>query len=207
MTDTAPSGRSVLEWGFAGAALEGGRSGDVQVVAPFEGGVLLAVIDGLGHGPEAALAAEVAAAVLKRRPAAAIVDLIALCHEELRRTRGAVLTIASLDARSSTIAWGGVGNVDAVLLRKTPRAGQASDAAPVRGGVVGDRIPPLKIGTTPIAEGDLLVLASDGIRSGFTRSVDHESTPQEIADRIFERHARPSDDSLVLVARYLGGTP
>lgn len=194
----------MVEWGSAGAALEGGRSGDVAVVAPFERGVLLAVIDGLGHGPEAAHAAESAALILKRHPDGAIADLIARCHEGLRKTRGAVMTVASLDARSSTIAWGGVGNVDAVLLRSRPRPGSSSDAAPVRGGVVGDRIPPLKVSDVPISPGDLIVLVSDGIQSGFTRSVDHESTPQEVAERIFERHARTYDDSLVLVARYLG---
>ena len=78
---------------YAGAAV----SGDLEVVTYFPGGALAAVIDGLGHGPEAAHAASVAAAVLRRQPAEPVTDLMVLCHEALRPTRGAVMSLASFD--------------------------------------------------------------------------------------------------------------
>lgn len=207
MIDTTLPQSRFFEWSFAVAALEGGRSGDVQVVAPYDGGALLAVIDGLGHGPEAAFAAETAAAILKSHPEAPIVELLARCHDALRKTRGAVMTLASVDARRSMLTWGGIGNVEAVLLRERPGKGRLQETAPLRGGVVGDRIPPLKVMELPLVYRDLLVLASDGIQSRFMQSVDPQSTPPEIVERIFERHARRSDDALVLVARYLGDNP
>jgi negative regulator of sigma-B (phosphoserine phosphatase) len=204
MKSAAPHGRPVLECGYAGAALEGRRSGDVPVHVPFSGGALLAVIDGLGHGPEAALAAETAATTLARHPADAVAELIVRCHDALRNTRGALMTLASVDARRSTLTWGGTGDVEGVLLRDRPTEGPSPDVAPTRAGVVGDWIATLKVREVPLFHRDLIVLASDGIRSGFTQSVDRERTPHEIANRIFERHARTSDDALVLVARYLG---
>src|SRR5688572_14224112 len=204
MKSAAPHGPPVLECGFAGAALAGGRSGDVPVHVPFSGGALLGVIDGLGHGPEAALAAEKAATTLALDPTLALAELMVRCHDALRNTRGALMTLASVDARRSTLTWCGVGDVEGVLLRDRPAEGRSPDVAPTRAGVVGDWIATLKVREVPLFHRDLIVLASDGIRTGFIQSVDRERTPQEIADRIFERHARTSDDALVLVARYLG---
>ena len=53
-----------LEWGTAGRPISGEtESGDQYVVHSWPGGALLAVIDGLGHGPGDPLAAKEAVAV------------------------------------------------------------------------------------------------------------------------------------------------
>jgi serine/threonine protein phosphatase PrpC len=207
MSGQAPPDGPLVDWGFAAAALDGVASGDLHVVAPFPSGVLIAVIDGLGHGPEAAEAAAVAASVLESHASAPVDELVRRCHTDLHKTRGAVLTVASIHAPSSTLAWCGVGNVEGVLLRARPGPGRAHDAAPTRGGVVGYRLPPLKVSEVALYAGDLIVLASDGIRGGFTHNLRLEQSPQELADLIFARHAKGSDDALVLVARYLEGPP
>ena len=194
----------ILEYGCAGAALAGEHSGDQHVVAPFEGGALVAVIDGLGHGPEAALAARTAATVLRSGAGQPLRMLLDACHEALRRTRGAVMSLASFDARASTMSWSGVGNVEALLLRA---GGAGREALTLRGGVVGYQLPSPREGKLPVAPGDTLVMATDGIKSGFVVGLDVEGTPQEVADRIFGRHARGSDDALVVVARYRGAAP
>jgi serine phosphatase RsbU (regulator of sigma subunit) len=180
-------------------------SGDLHVVEALPHGALIAVIDGLGHGPEAAAAARAAAAILHARAELSVQELLELCHEGLRKTRGAVMTLASLDTRSSTIDCCGVGNVEGVLFRTTAGPKRARDVIPTRGGVVGDRLPPLKVSTLSVAAGELLVLATDGIGLDFTATVDLESEPRAIADRVLARHAKDSDDALVLVARFLGG--
>lgn len=189
-----------IDWGWAGSALEH-ESGDLHAVVPFPGGVVVALIDGLGHGPEAAEAARGAAIVLEAHAADPVVRLIERCHEALRKTRGAAMTIASLCTAESTMTWIGVGNVDAVLLRGH---GRADAGIVVRGGVVGYQLPPLRAGTVAIAPGDLLVLATDGIRSGFSTGVVADGTPPEIAESILTRCARGSDDAHVVVARVLG---
>src|ERR1041384_1429608 len=88
----------VVAWGYASKALEGDCSGDLYVVAPYDRGALLAVFDGLGHGVEAAEAAIAGAAVLRAEPTAPVQDLVMRCHEALRGTRGAVMTVVSVDA-------------------------------------------------------------------------------------------------------------
>lgn len=196
---------SVVEYGFAARALEGDCSGDRHVVTPFDRGALVAVLDGLGHGEEAAQAAAAGVAVLRADPSAPLEDLVLRCHAALRGSRGAAMTVVSLDAVRGELDWCGVGNVEAVLLRGQRRL--PSEAVPTRGGVVGYRLPPLKVSTLPITPGDVLVLASDGLRSGFSESIERDDEPQRIADALFARYAKTTDDALVLAARYLGVRP
>lgn len=207
MTDAALELGSLLTWGVSASALEAGVSGDLHLIAPSARGAVVAVVDGLGHGPEAALAAEAAAEILRDHAEAPVEELLQRCHEGMHKTRGAALTLASIDARTSSMDWGGVGNVEAVLLRARPAPTRSHEAAPTRGGVVGFRLPPLKVNHLTLYSGDVLVFASDGIRSGFTQHLDCECEPQALAELIFTRHAKRTDDALVLVARYLGGLP
>lgn len=201
--------RSLIESGVAGCPLggpgESNESGDVQVVAPFPEGVLVGVIDGLGHGTEAAHAARIAAGVLAAYAGQPVQALIERCHESLRHTRGAVMTLASINSADSTVTWVGVGNVDAVLLRTDPMADSQHEAIQPRGGIVGYQLPPLRVNGLSISRGDTLIMATDGIRSGFMAGVNLRDGPQTIADSILALHSKGSDDSLVVVARYLGG--
>jgi hypothetical protein len=176
------------------------------VVAEFADGVLVGVIDGLGHGTEAAVAAREAARVLASRAGDPLEPLVERCHEALRRTRGAVMSLASLDARGS-MTWVGVGNVDAILLRGAPGAEPRREALAARGGIVGYRLPALRPSTLPVSPGDLLFLATDGVRSRFAEDLRLQAGPQELADELLARHARGTDDALVLVARWLGPDP
>jgi len=175
-------------------------SGDLHVVIEFPDGALVALIDGLGHGSEAAEASRAAAALLERDPAKPIQDLLVRCHEGLRQTRGAVMTLAAFDGPTSTLTWTGVGNVDAVLLR---RSGTQA-AAPLRAGVVGFQLPPLRVDTVSLSTGDLVIMATDGIRALY-RGLSMDHGPQELAESILVRYARPDDDAHVVVVRYLGG--
>ncbi|MDB4959151.1 MAG: stage sporulation protein [Myxococcales bacterium] len=195
---------SILDWGIAGAPYEGQlQSGDRALVVTFEQGALVALIDGLGHGHDAAAAADAAIAVLEADPTAPVEELIARCHEQLRKTRGAVISLASFSAARAMMTWLGVGNVEGILVR-AEAAGRAAEAIPARGGTVGYMLPPLNPRTLPIIPGDTLVFASDGIRHGFKPEIIAMHSPQQIADDIMLRHRKHSDDSCVVVARYLG---
>jgi phosphoserine phosphatase RsbX len=74
----------------------------------------------------------------------------------------------------------------------------------LRGGIVGYQLPPLRTRALSISQGDTLIMATDGIRSGFTAGVNLRDSPQTIAESILALHTKGSDDSLVVVARYLG---
>jgi phosphoserine phosphatase RsbX len=195
----------VLERGVAGQAHAGhDRSGDVAVFVASERGGLVAVIDGLGHGDAAADAAEAAAQVMHEHVELPPQDLLQRCHEKLRRTRGAVMTLAWFDLQERTMAWTGVGNVEARFVRAGDR-NDARHASPVvLGGVVGYNLPQVRMGTIPLEPGDAVVLATDGVAADYSVSLESGIAAQELAERVLERHRKGNDDALAVVVRYLG---
>jgi phosphoserine phosphatase RsbX len=179
------------------------RSGDVAVFAPTAAGGLACLIDGLGHGPEAADAAEACAAVVQANAEAPAQDLLELCHDELRESRGVVMTVAWFDLEQSRLSWAGVGNVDARLVHAGwAGMGSREDVALVFGGVVGYRLPRIRVATMDLARGDLLVMITDGIESAISSALPGGGGAQALADRIFEQHGKGTDDALAVVVRY-----
>lgn len=179
-------------------------SGDVQVIKAFDQGVLLAVIDGVGHGDEAAAAARAAAEILEKHAHESVIALVKRCHEAIARTRGAVMTVASVNTLDHTITWLGVGNVEGRLLRADAGDSHSTESVLLRNGLVGLQLPALHAGVLPLTPGDLLIFATDGIRTGFDQELNQAEPPQQIADQILNQHFKGSDDALVLVARYVG---
>jgi negative regulator of sigma-B (phosphoserine phosphatase) len=206
----SPNWPSRLERGVAERALRGEhRSGDRAVLAAYQGGALVAAIDGLGHGSDAADAAAVAAQVLAARPDDEPAHLLDACHEALIRTRGAVMTLAWFDLDDARLSWTGVGNVEGRLVHAgTPfptHPGAPTEGALTKGGVVGYNLPPIRVTSADLLAGDVMVLATDGIDSGFAQAIAGGGTAQDIADRILAEHGKEGDDALVVVVRYLGG--
>lgn len=194
----------MLESAFATWTLAGQESGDRHLVRAYSNGALVAVVDALGHGPEAAVVARLAIATLEFGPDQPVAGLMKRCDDALRATRGAVLSLATFDKRRSTVSWLGVGNVEGVLLGGAG-TGLKRHALLLRGGVVGYRLPSLQPTTVDVRRGDLLILATDGVRSDFADGISLLAEPQEIANGIMERCAKRSDDALVVVARWTGG--
>jgi negative regulator of sigma-B (phosphoserine phosphatase) len=209
---TAPQ-RSVdstpfLDWGVAGAALPGqSSSGDAHVVCARPDGVLVAVVDGLGHGPEAAAAADKAAATISRHSDQSVISLIRTCHKALIGTRGVAMSMAYFNALDDTLTWLAIGNVEGVLMRGDPKARPQRESIVMRGGVIGYELPVVRAAVTVVAPGDLLVFATDGVESSFTDQLGVSRPPQRLADQILAEHGKGTDDALVFVARYLGRTP
>jgi negative regulator of sigma-B (phosphoserine phosphatase) len=195
----------VLERGTAGLAHEGeGRSGDVAAFAPTSRGGVVAVIDGLGHGDAAADAAEAAAAVILEHSDDEPQALLERCHQELRRTRGAVITLAWFDLEARTMTWTGVGNVEARLVKAGDGEDARHDSPVVLGGVVGYNLPQARLATMPFEPGDAVVLATDGVAADYSQTLSSGVAAQELAERVLERHGKGSDDAMVVVVRYLG---
>jgi hypothetical protein len=61
--------------------------------------------------------------------------------------------------------------------------------------------------TLDLRAGDLVILATDGVRDGFGDSLDVSGSAQAITDRILGDHWRPTDDALVVALRFLGPLP
>src|SRR5437660_1542130 len=136
---------SMIEWAVAARPAPGQTiSGDTYLVAIQKGRVLLAVVDGLGRGGQAAIAAETAVKILKKYARDSIGSLVQRCHRGLMMTRGAVMTLVSIDERNGGASWLGVGNVEGLLLRAQHAAIPALERLSPHGGVVGYQMPKLR---------------------------------------------------------------
>jgi len=195
----------MVEYGVAKFVLPGqGESGDQHLVCCNRNGILVAAIDGIGHGEAAANAARAAAALLRSSADEPIISLVERCHEKLRATRGVVLSLAFIEPGQGMMTWLGVGNVQGVLMRADAKNGNAQESLLLRAGVVGSQLPALQGTVLPIAQGDTLFLATDGVRSDFSMALSARENPQRAADRILEHYGSGNDDALVLVARLTG---
>lgn len=193
-----------IECGVAARALSGqNESGDLHATVHFDRGAVVAVVDGLGHGAEAAAAARLATAILESNARESVIALMRLCHEKLKATRGVVMSVASFNPSDSTVTWLGVGNVEGVLLHRDSYGTLTQEVLPLRSGVIGDQLPSLVASIVPVVKGDTLIFTTDGIRLGFVENLKPD-TAQATADAILASFARGTDDALVLVARYVG---
>lgn len=202
----SPAVPGLLEWGVATRALDGQpESGDLHLVKTTPLGALVAVVDALGHGPEAAGVARTAIATLERGAEEPVVELLERCDRALRLTRGAVVSLAGFDEGAGTMTWLGVGNVEGVFLKADPDARPVRESMLLRGGVVGYRLPSLMSSVRRVEPGDVLVLATDGLRTDFGQYVVPSAPVRVLADRLLKQCSKGTDDALVLVVRYRGG--
>jgi phosphoserine phosphatase RsbX len=197
-------GPLTLEFGIAGSVAPGQRvSGDLEVVHYYDrgGGVLVAAIDGIGHGEEAAASARLAADTILRHPEEKLGMLLMRCHAALRGTRGVVLSIANIDLRQATVSWLGIGNVIGIVFRANGQ-GNPREELLVRPGVLGyGDLPALQASTIPLRPRDMLIFATDGINRHFSEGLAFGASAQPLADYIIAHHRQRNDDALVVVAR------
>ena len=197
--------KTLIHWGVATLALEGqSASGDLHLVKQVKDGALVAVLDGLGHGEEAAAAARLAVSTLEKFAEEEPLSLLQRCHLALKGSRGVVMSIARFDAPRGMMTWLGVGNVEGVVhhVDWSERSGRASLIT--RGGIVGSEVPAVQSAMIPMNAGDVLVFATDGIDTAFLADVSVREEPQRLADHLLARYGKGTDDALVLVAKYLG---
>jgi len=160
----------------------------------------IAVIDGAGHGPAAAAASQVARAVLEGHPGSSPVDVLSRCHTALRGTRGAVITVALIDAARGSLTVAGVGNIESYLA-----TGRKERHLVTQRGMLGSTMPNVRPVEIALDDDWLLALHSDGIRARFSLQEPAIGAArslglQELANAILEGFASPTDDALVLVA-------
>lgn len=198
-----------IEWARAGRPMPSEYiSGDRGLAVDIDGeGALFGVVDGLGHGPDAAAAALRAVDAVTRSGSERIEVLIQLCHRVLSGTRGVAMTLARVDFAPNTLTWTGVGNVTADLVAKSPTGAQIRSSARLTAGIVGYRIPEIRPAqVVSIRPGDLLVMSTDGIAQGCLDHIDFAAPAVTIAEELLGKDARETDDAMVLTARHRGAS-
>ncbi len=135
--------------------------GDAFTVASHAEGTIVCLADGLGHGPAAYAAAEAACRHVRENAGAPLDALMRGIDRALSGLRGAAVSLLAIDQAAARVRFVGVGNVELRAVARTPIA------PPNLPGIVGQRMRTPRIWEYPLAEGDLLVLVSDGISSRF----------------------------------------
>ena len=177
-------------------------SGDVVFVQPHGDGVFAAVVDVLGHGPEAhRLGVQLIAELSGWLPEVTTPtpqDAITVLHESARGTRGAAAAIAWLDIRTLEGWVAGVGNVRCRLFGAVTRTFEFGD------GVLGQRVRTPRPVSFVLRPSDVMILFSDGVAGRF-RFDDYPSLGLDpaptIAFNVVRRFGKGLDDASCAVMR------
>ena len=134
-------------------------------------------------------------------------SLLQRCHERLRATRGAAITLAVIDTADGSLEWVGAGNVAAALQQLEPFGLPATRKLLVRSGSAGGLLPSTRSSRLPMARGDTFVIATDGVNTAFMDDISCTEAPQHLAERLLTRYGMAHDDALVVVGRLRGLEP
>ncbi|MDQ4079056.1 MAG: protein phosphatase 2C family protein [Chloroflexota bacterium] len=172
-------------------------NGDGIIVRARETDTLFAVVDGVGHGKQAAEATEALLAYLGSTQAEELESVLKGADRAAATTRGAALSLVQMQHGSTTLSYLGVGNVNARLW--TPD--QHSVTLVNHNGIVGRlrKIPPPW--TYQTEDHQLLILHSDGIssRKVYEEMEEWDGDLEAQADRIMTHATHRDDASLLLV--------
>jgi hypothetical protein len=205
-----PEGREAdgLESGVVTLPLAGEEvCGDAWAVDEVDGQSLVLVVDGLGHGPQAAEAARAAVRAFAERDSSEPADILRRAHAALRSTRGAAMAVARIDGGRGKVRFAGVGNIAGVILSP---AEDRHTTMMSHNGTVGHTLRKVQEFAYPWATGSLLVMHSDGLTTRW--QLDRYAglaarDPGLIAGVLYRDCKRGRDDVTVLVARERSAGP
>jgi hypothetical protein len=161
---------------------------------------VIAVADGLGHGPQAKEASVAALESIRQSHAeglCSLEEIIRRCDRAIAHSRGAALTVLRIDPQTHELAYAGIGNVEMQSICRQPVR------PPNLPGIVGVRIRRVNETKHPLFPGDLLAVYTDGISGRFQLDRHRQlASPQLMADAILAEHGKDHDDATCLVIRY-----
>ncbi|MGJ9417391.1 ATP-binding SpoIIE family protein phosphatase [Massilia sp. CMS3.1] len=202
--DEAAPGLCGVEVGALTVPLAGEEEcGDGWGVACDAKGASLLAVDGLGHGPLAAAAAQAALRELQRLPGAEPTALVNAAHDALRGTRGAALAAARIDFENDVVRLAGIGNIGAYVIDGDSRRALVS-----HNGIVGHNMRRVQEFSAPCPPGALCILHSDGIQTQW--DLDRypglmARSPALVAAMLMRDFIRRRDDAMVMVVRRRSG--
>jgi anti-sigma regulatory factor (Ser/Thr protein kinase) len=161
--------------------------------------VTISVVDGLGHGPAAALASSSALRVFREQDAQPLDRMFADAHAALRPTRGAAVGIARLHTSAGRLDFIGVGNIAGTIV-----ADEGVRRVVSSNGIVGHEMRKVQVFSYPWTASSVLILQSDGVSANWNPAaypglMQHD--PALIAAVLYRDHCRGTDDATVVVAK------
>jgi serine phosphatase RsbU (regulator of sigma subunit) len=173
-------------------------NGDAYHVERFEKGtkeekLLVAVVDGLGHGKNACVASKTAVDFIKSHKHLTLPEMVTGVHQALIGTRGAVIGIC--DIHNGTLSYIGVGNISAQIINNEEQRQHLTST----NGVLGWNLRTVKVFKYAFRSG-WLVMNSDGI--GRFSSPEYLSDDlAAMASNILNEHRKDDDATVVIVRR------
>lgn len=169
--------------------------GDAAACWREDGFLLAAIVDGLGHGPEASLAARAYMSVVEAMRGAAPLARLLEADRVMRATRGAAGAVARIDLARRDLVFAGVGNIRAGVVGNCAKL---LEGAP---GIVGSGLKNPREVALNFAPGDLLALWTDGLARvdlGLWAKPDARRSAEEVARKMLAAFGRAIDDCAVL---------
>ena len=169
--------------------------GDTWDIHVADGVATVLVVDGLGHGPEAAAAGVAARECFRRQPDRPPEAVLAAMHTAMQGTRGGAAAVAQVMPGLGRMRYAGVGNIGGTLVASGRTRGLASQHG-ILGGIAGR----LQAFEHAWSEDTMLVMHSDGLQSRWTLDPGEEMRdPALIAGRLYQRFTRGRDDLVAVV--------
>lgn len=194
----APAARPVVLGALALPIAGEEECGDGWAFGCLDAGATVLAADGLGHGPEAARAANAAIETFGRERDLEPGALMQRLHESLRITRGAAVALARIDCARDEVRFAGIGNISAWVLQHGRRALVSHN------GIVGHNMRKVQEFAAPFPPGALCIMHSDGLQTQWDLeaypglAARHPSLVAAILMRDFSRRR---DDAMVLAVR------
>ena len=174
--------------------------GDGFSIKKIENGVLFFMGDGLGHGINAHEAVQEAISAFRECKYSSPVEVVRYIHENVKKTRGLVATVAYLDFNAQKWLICGVGNISTLLY-----TGLSPKNYTPYNGIVGLNIPrTLNNSILDFEKYQTLIMHSDGLKTRWNLAelqgiLKHE--PNIIASALYKDNARYNDDMTVFAAK------
>jgi serine phosphatase RsbU (regulator of sigma subunit) len=188
-----------FEYGVAVRPFLGERTaGDAGLVIEEDDGLFVAIVDVLGHGPEAHEVANTIVEFLTSHDRADLCAMLDDLHEFLIRTRGAAAGVARIDLASGDLRYVGIGNT--VIRRIGPEPVRLVS----RDGTLGHIHRTPREERLTIGAEDVILFYTDGISDHFeldrypTFATDSAAA---IARNIVRLFGKPHDDAACIALR------
>lgn len=191
-----------FEWGVVNLpAPKEFVSGDTWRIGIRQNQLAAMIADGLGHGPQAFEAADVAGQVFDGDGSLTSEEFLAASDRRMRGTRGAAVAFARLDASQGKVKFAGVGNIAGTIRSR----GTANNRGLMsHNGTVGVTVRKVQEFEYDCPQGAILIMHSDGLQSRWNLA-DYpgliERHPAIIAAVLYRDYCRGRDDVTVCVIR------
>jgi anti-sigma regulatory factor (Ser/Thr protein kinase) len=160
---------------------------------------IVLVVDGLGHGLQAAEAADEAVRIFRLYSGQPPADIMSRLHDALKKTRGAAAAVAEIRPQTGTLTYAGVGNIAGSILSNTLSRSLISHNGTL--GHVMARVQEFKVAWP---RDGILIMHSDGLQSRWDLSKYSgilAKQPALIAGVLLRDFRRERDDASVLVMK------